>query len=129
MNLLWPVALWGLLTIPFILLLHLLRNRRALVDIPSLRLWRGLERKRQGGLPRHIPLSLMLILQLLIAGALTLGLARPAFSFLLAQPQQTIFILDLSTSMTAEDVSGEGIGTNARRFDVARQYIKNQLDF
>ncbi len=127
MNLLWPVALWGLLTIPFILLLHLLRNRRAQIDIPSLRLWRGLERKRQGGLPRHIPLSVMLILQLLIAGALTLGLARPALSFLLAQPQQIIFILDLTTSMTAEDVAGEGNVGNRRRFDTARQFIQDQL--
>lgn len=127
MNLLWPVALWGLLTIPFILLLHLLRNRRAQIDIPSLRLWRGLERKKQGGLPRHIPLSVMLILQLLIAGALTVGLARPALSFLLAQPQQTIFILDLTTSMTAEDVAAGENGGNGRRFDAARQFIQAQL--
>ena len=74
MNLLLPTALLGLLTIPVILLLHLLRNRRAQIDIPSLRLWRGLERKKQGGMPRQIPLSLMLLLQLVIAVALTLSL-------------------------------------------------------
>ena len=127
MSLLWPAALWGLLIIPLILLLHLLRNRRAQIDIPSLRLWRGLERKKRGGLPRHIPLSLMLLLQLLIAAALALGLARPALSFLLARPQQMIFILDLTTSMTAEDEAGEGNIGSSRRFDAARQIIQDQL--
>ncbi len=127
MNLLWPTALLGLLTVPVILLLHLLRNRRAQINIPSLRLWRGLERKKQGGMPRQIPLSLMLLLQLIVAVALTLGLARPAMSFLLARPQQTIFILDMTTSMTAEDVSTVGSTGQIRRFEAARQVIQDRL--
>ena len=127
MNLLWPVALLGLLTIPVILLLHLLRHRRAQLDIPSLRLWRGLERKKHGGMPRQIPLSLMLLLQLLAATALTLGLARPAMSFLQTRPQQTIFILDMTTSMTAEDAPATASAGKIRRFDAARQAIQAHL--
>ncbi len=128
MSFLAPLALVGLLTIPAILLLHLLRNRRERLDIPSLRIWRGLEQKKQGRMPRHIPLSLMLLLQLLAAAALSLGLARPALSFLLAKPRQTIFILDMTTSMAAEDaLSVAGNQGPVRRFDVARRFIRTQL--
>ena len=81
MNLLVPLGLLGLLTLPVILVLHLLRNRRELLPIPSLRLWYGLQQKKQGRLPRSIPLTLMLLLQVLAAGALTLALARPVLSF------------------------------------------------
>lgn len=117
MTLLLPLALLGLLTLPAILLLHLLRNRRQELPISSLRLWQGLQRARSGGLPRHIPLSLMLLLQLLIAVALTLALARPALSFVLGTPAHTTFILDISGSMLA----GSG-------FEQARQFIADQLN-
>lgn len=125
MNFLLPMAALGLLTLPVILILHLLRNRRQQLAIPSLELWRGLQQKKYGALPRSIPLSLMLMLQLLAATALTLALARPVFSFLLDQPRQLIFLLDTTTSMAAEDgSSGSG---QSRRFDVARQAIREQL--
>jgi hypothetical protein len=86
MNFLLPIAALGLLTLPVILILHLLRNRRQQLPISTLELWRGLQQKKHGALPRSIPLSLMLMLQLLIATALTLALARPVFSFLLDPP-------------------------------------------
>jgi Ca-activated chloride channel family protein len=128
MTLLAPLALIGLLTVPIILVLHLLRNRRQQLYISSLHLWRDLDQKVHGSLPRFIPISLMLILQLCVAGGLTLALARPALSFLLDRPRQTIFILDTTTSMTAEDVSLAATPTEVRpRFDVARQIIQAQL--
>ncbi len=125
MSFLLPIAALGLLTLPIILILHLLRNRRQQLPIPSLELWRGLQQKKHGALPRSIPPSLMLMLQLLIATALTLALAQPVFSFLLDQPRQLIFILDTTTSMMAEDGSLNP-GQN-RRFDIARQVIQEQL--
>jgi Ca-activated chloride channel family protein len=124
MNFLVPLAALGLLTLPLILILHLLRNRREQLPISSLRLWQDLQQKKHGALPRSIPLSLLLMLQLLIATALTFALARPAFSFLLNQPRHTIFMLDLTTSMTAEDAV---LGQSTRRFDVARQAIQTQI--
>ncbi|MEW5956835.1 MAG: VWA domain-containing protein [Chloroflexota bacterium] len=128
MSLLAPLALLGLLTIPAILLLHLLRNRRPQLNIPSLRLWRGLEQKKHGELPRQIPLSLLLLLQLLMATALTFSLARPALSFILSRPRQLIFILDMTTSMLAEDVPPlPGAGAAGRRFDLALQFIRENL--
>ncbi|MCB9078088.1 MAG: VWA domain-containing protein [Anaerolineaceae bacterium] len=124
MNLLWPFALAGLLTLPLILILHLLRSRRDRLAIPSLLFWRGLQQEKEGGSPRKIPLSLMLFLQLLAATVLTCGLARPTLSFLLALPEQTIFVLDATTSMTATDVAGG----NQTRFDVARQTIQDHIE-
>jgi hypothetical protein len=126
-NFLWPLALLGLLTLPFIILLHLLRHRREQRPIPSLLFWRGLEQKKSGQLPRHIPLSLMLLLQLFVAIVLALAAARPVFSFLLGQPQRTIFILDMTTSMLAED-AGAGGGLGVSRFAVARETIKAHVE-
>lgn len=131
MNFLFPLAVWGLLTLPVILILHLLRNRRQQLPISSLRLWRGLQQKRQGALPRNIPLSLMLMLQILLATALTFGLAQPVFSFLLDQPQQHLFILDTTTSMTAEDnnpnLQSPISNPPSTRFDAARLIIQQQI--
>ncbi len=123
MSLLVPLALFGLLTIPAILLLHLLRSRRRQIPVSSFLLWRGLELRRRGGLPRTIPLTLTLLLQLLAAALLSLALARPVQSFLLDPPRQVVFILDTTTSMLAEDGPG-GI----RRFEAARQSIRETLD-
>ncbi len=122
MNFLGILSLLGLLTLPVILLLHLLRSRRQLLAISNLRLWQVLQEKRYGGRPRSIPLSLMLLLQLLFTCALIVALVRPAFSFLLGQPRQAIFILDMTTSMTAQDTS-----PGNHRFDTARQMIWDQL--
>jgi len=129
MSFLIPAALLGLLTIPIILALHLLHTRRKQVAISSLRLWRELQRQKQGNLPRSIPPSLMLFLQLLIALFLTLALARPALSFLLDQPRQLIFVLDMTTSMAAVDVPQTGATSEPiRRFDIARQEIRAYIE-
>ncbi len=127
MSFLLPAALLGLLTIPLILLLHILRNRRKEIPISSLRLWRDLEQRKHGALPRGIPLTLMLLLQLIIAAAITLALAQPASSFLLDQPQRTIFVLDTSTSMTAIDVPKTATGQTQSRFEVARNTINDYI--
>lgn len=129
MNFLVPLGLLGLLTLPVILVLHLLRNRRELLLIPSLRLWYGLQQKKHGRLPRNIPLTLMLLLQVLAAGALSLALARPVLSFLLVEPRQTIFLLDTTTSMTAvENGLNLGVQTGESRFARARQVIQSHLE-
>jgi hypothetical protein len=70
----------------------------------------------------------MLLLQLIIATAVTLALARPVSSFLLDQPERTIFVLDMTTSMTAIDVSqATAVDDPIRRFDVARQIIHDHV--
>ncbi len=127
MKLLVPLALWGLLTIPIILLFHLLHSRREQQFVSSLRLWTGLEQRRQGGRPRTIPLSWLLVLQIIAAAALALSLAQPVQSFLRPRAQYTIFILDTTTSMTTEDAPVPNGFGQIRRFEAARQFISRRL--
>ncbi len=123
MNFLFPLAWVGLLTLPLILFLHLLRDRRKHIPIPSLALWRGLEQKRRGSHFRKPPLTLMLLLQLALATFLVLSLTRPAFSFLVDYSWHTIFILDTTTSMLADFESGP-----QNRFEAARAMIKAKIE-
>ena len=115
MQLLLPIGLLLLLALPLIVLLHLIRERRRRVVVPSLLNWRGLPRPRDGRRSRRLPLTLLLLLQLLIAALLALALARPQ---LLGGPQrsatQLAIVLDTSTSMAARD----GVST---RFAQAQQ--------
>jgi Ca-activated chloride channel family protein len=127
MSLLLPTALAGLFTLPVIVALHLLRDRRQQLPIPSLQLWRGLDRKVRGALPRNVPLSLMLLLQLAIAAAISLALARPVIPFVHRPAQHTVFVLDTSTSMSAQSEATE-FGVGQTRFDAARDVILGHLE-
>jgi hypothetical protein len=104
MTFLLPLGLLALLTLPVILLLHLLRERRRRVAVPSLMHWLNVPRKREGERIRRLPLTLLLLLHLLAAGLLALALGRPqilgAFG---AEARQVAVVLDTSTSMAAQD--------------------------
>ncbi len=114
MTFLLPIGLLALLSLPVIVFLHLIRERRRRVAVPSLLHWRTLPRTRAGERPRTLPITLLLLLHLLIAGLLGLALAQPqilsAFS---TRVDQTAIVLDLSTSMAASD-------GGATRFEAAR---------
>ena len=112
MTLLQPLGLLGLLSLPAIVLLHLLheRNRRAVV--PSLAQWRWLERQVRGPRMRRPPITPILLLQLAAAALLSLALARPRLD-VLAGPavlERLIIIVDTSTSMAATDLNPSRLG-------------------
>ncbi|HEU4324087.1 MAG TPA: VWA domain-containing protein [Roseiflexaceae bacterium] len=121
MTFLLPIGLLALLALPVIVILHLIRERRRRVAVPSLMHWRTLPRTRTGERPRTLPITLLLLLHLLIAGLLGLALAQPqilsAFS---TRVDQTAIVLDLSTSMAASDG-----GTT--RFETARDRARALL--
>ncbi|GAB4214812.1 MAG: VWA domain-containing protein [Roseiflexaceae bacterium] len=121
MTFLLPIGLLALLSLPVIVILHLIRERRRRVAVPSLLHWRTLPRTRAGERPRTLPVTLLLLLHLLIAGLLGLALAQPqilsAFS---TRVDQTAIVLDLSTSMAASD-------GGATRFDEARDRARALL--
>lgn len=100
------VALWGLLSLPIILALHLLRQRTRRYLASSLTLWSFLEEEVRGSRLRRIPLSLLLLLDLLIAALLSLAWAQPEVQVTtpLRQAQHTVILLDVSASMLAQDV-------------------------
>lgn len=121
MTFLLPIGLLALLSLPIIILLHLIRERRRRVAVPSLLLWRDLPRTRAGERPRVLPLTLLLLLHLLVAGLLGLALARPQIlSALGSRTEQVAIVLDLSTSMGARS----GTGT---RLDAARERARALL--
>ena len=109
-----PAALWGLLAVPFLILLYLLRVRRRDHPVSSVLLWQRSAATLAAYRPsRRIERSLLLLLQILATAALVTGLARPAVISPYA-PGDLLLVLDLSLSMRARDVS-------PTRFDRARR--------
>ena len=107
MTFLLPIGLLALLALPVIVVLHLLRERRRRVAVPSLLHWLNIPRRQEGERIRRLPLTLLLLLHLLIAALLGLALGRPQ----LAGPpsgaaRQTAIVLDTSTSMAAHTGAG-----------------------
>src|SRR5262245_58000589 len=122
MTFLLPLGLFALLTLPVILLLHLLRERRRRMAVPSLLHWQNLPRKPEGQRIRRLPLTWLLLLQLLVAALIGLALGRPQLAGALGgAPRQTAIIIDTSTSMAARD----GAST---RFAQARERARAALN-
>lgn len=114
MQFLFPIGLLALLSLPLIIVLHIIRERRRRQLVPSLQHWRSLPRPKEGRQLSRLPLTLLLALQLLIAALLALALAQPQLAGRpLQRASQTALVLDTSTSMAAR----EG-GTS--RFEQAR---------
>ena len=103
MTFLLPLGLLGLLLLPIIVLLHLIRQRRERQRVPSLQIWRDLQRQTIQQKPRRIPLTLLLLLHLLLTLLLAFALSQPLLLALRGQATHTAIILDTSTSMAATD--------------------------
>jgi len=104
MTFLLPLGLLALLTLPIIVVLYMLRERRRRVAVPSLLHWLNVPRRREGARIRRLPWSLLLLLQLLIAGLLGLALAQPQLAGALSGgSRQLAIVIDTTTSMAARD--------------------------
>ncbi|MBI3943103.1 MAG: VWA domain-containing protein [Chloroflexi bacterium] len=116
MTFLQPSAFAFLLILPLIILLHLLRERRRRMQVSSLLLWRFLEPDLRGTQLRRFSPTLLLLLHLLVAGCLVLALAQPflARTLSFATPSHTAIILDITTSMAAQDIQIAGIQPTSR---------------
>ena len=100
-----PAALWGLLVLPLIVLLYMLRTRRQDLPVSSLLLWDRARRDLTAHRPvRRFERSLLLLLQLLAAALLVLALARPQLRLPGASSPGTVIVVDTSASMQARDV-------------------------
>lgn len=95
MTLLEPRALWLLLSLPLIILLHLIHRRKQQQVVSALFLWR--EAKVLAQKRRRIAPSWLLLLQLLFAALVSLALARPQLST--AAAPHKVLVLDASASM------------------------------
>jgi Ca-activated chloride channel homolog len=121
MSFLLPLGLLALLTLPLIVLLHLMRERRRRVVVPSLLLWQLMPQRREAQQRRRLPLTLLLLLHLLAAAALAFALAAPVLNLnLFGSEQHLAFVIDTSTSMAAP-ASGLGAGT---RLQAAQERVR-----
>ncbi|MCU0490731.1 MAG: VWA domain-containing protein [Chloroflexaceae bacterium] len=104
MSFLAPLGLLALLALPIIVVLHLLRERRRRVVVPSLLLWRNLTPRPDPEQRRRLPLTWLLLMHLLVAGLLALALAQPQWlNNLLGGQRHVAVVIDTSTSMAARD--------------------------
>ena len=107
MSFLNPAAFFFLLGIPAVILLHLLKIRRRQALVSSTLLWTDSLRDQQASAPfRRLKPTLLLLLQILAILLLALALARPVRTVLVPGYERTVFILDVSASMQATDISG-----------------------
>src|SRR4051794_32560460 len=104
MTFLLPLGLLALLTVPLIVLLHLIRQRKRRVTVPSVLHWLNVPQTRSGERFQRLPLTLLLLLHLIVAALLGLALGRPQISSALSgRVQQIAVVLDTSTSMATQE--------------------------
>jgi Ca-activated chloride channel family protein len=114
-----PAALWGLLVLPAVLLLYLLRARRQEVAVSSILLWQRAARDLRAQRPlRRLERSLLLALQLLVLALGVVALARPERP--LPAGGTLVVVVDTSASMQATDVPPS-------RFERARQLARAEI--
>lgn len=121
MNLLAPLGLLLGVTLPVVVVFYLLKVRRHDEEVSSTFLWNDLIRD----LAAHEPLqrlkwNVLLLLQLVALGILTLALARPFSEQSGETPVHAVLLLDGSASMQASDLQPS-------RFARAVQDARNAL--
>ena len=116
MSFLHPLGLLGLIGIPILIIVYLLKNRYTEQTVASTYLWRLSERflKRRNPLSR-ITGIIGLILQLLLVATISLSVAHPIIT-LRGAAYEYCFVLDASASM---NMSADG----KSRFDLAKDEI------
>jgi len=99
MNLLYPVALWGLLLLPLIILLRILARRPRRLIVPSLIPWRSAIRAEDVPRRRALRLDGQLLLQLLAAALIVLAISGPQFGRKEVSALSVAIVIDNSASM------------------------------
>jgi Ca-activated chloride channel homolog len=101
-----PLALLGLLFIPLVLAMYMLKLRRNEAVVPSTLLWSRLLTDVEANAPwQKLRRSLLLLLQLLLVIALALLAARPFLERPAGLARDLVIVVDASASMGATDVA------------------------
>jgi Ca-activated chloride channel family protein len=116
----WPIALVGLLVVPLLVGVYVLRERRT-VDYAARFTTPGLLPNLVDASPgwrRHLPLAILLV----ALTAMVVGVARPHATLSVTRQQATaILVIDTSLSMGADDVK-------PTRLEAARRQARGFLD-
>jgi hypothetical protein len=100
-----PLALLGLLFVPAVIAMYLLKLRRDEAVVPSTLLWTRLVADVEANAPwQRLRRSLLLLLQLLLVIALGLRAARPFLERPAGLARDIVLVMDTSASMAATDV-------------------------
>src|SRR3954447_26635428 len=100
-----PLALLGLLFIPAVVAMYLLKLRRDETIVPSTMLWSRLMADVEANAPwQNLRRSLLLLLQLLLVAILAVLAARPFLERPAGLARDVVVVLDTSASMGATDV-------------------------
>jgi uncharacterized membrane protein len=117
-----PAGLLLLLTIPLLIFLHTIKRHHRRQLVPSLLLWGpGATPQPSRAFLRHLPVNLLLFLQILFLLCLSLALAQPEFRWRKTGIRRVALLLDTSASMQATDVSPS-------RFEAARAEALTLVD-
>jgi Ca-activated chloride channel family protein len=100
-----PLALLGLLFVPAVIAMYLLKLRRDEAVVPSTLLWTRLVADVEANAPwQKLRRSLLLLLQLLLVVILALLAARPFVERPAGLARDIVLVMDTSASMAASDV-------------------------
>src|SRR5690242_21748863 len=100
-----PLALLGLLFVPAVVAMYLLRLRRTETVVPSTLLWQRLAADTEANAPwQRLRRSLLFLLQLLLVVALAVLAARPFLERPAGLARDLIVIVNTSASMSATDI-------------------------
>ena len=100
-----PLALLGLLFVPAVVAMYLLKLRREETPVPSTLLWQRLVADVEANAPwQRLRRSLLLLLQLLLVLVLVLLAARPFLERPAGLARDIVLVVDTSASMGATDV-------------------------
>ncbi|HYE78249.1 MAG TPA: BatA and WFA domain-containing protein [bacterium] len=104
MSFLNPLGAIFLATLPVILGLYILRLKRKEVTVSTTLFWRQVLEDVEANTPfQKLRYSHLLLVQLLIASLLVLALMNPAIVYPATAGLDTVFVVDTSASMAAED--------------------------
>lgn len=100
-----PWAFLGLITIPVIIILYLLKQRHKDYTVSSLFLWEEVLKDLEANAPwQKLKKNLLMILQIIVALLLVFALAKPFLNAVGSDTPHVIVALDTSLSMKATDV-------------------------
>lgn len=123
MMFLLPWGLLGLMAIPLILLLYILKQKREKLTVSSLVLWQQVLRDMQARTPwQKLRKNLLMFLQLLAALLIVLALAGLALQLFKGDKESVILVMDTSLSMSSTDIQPTRL--EAAKKD-ALQYVKD----
>ena len=126
----WLTGLWFGLTLPAIVLMHLLKRKYVDTTVPSHLLWNRVLNESETNRPwQKLRNRLLLFLQLMFAALLVLSLLGPYVMAHRGAKPHVVVVLDRSASMLAvtDGSPADGGGDRQTRFDEARRELVRWL--